>query len=168
MTSTGTLHFGLTPEKLFAPHESIPWNPLIADAFYRRGIIERWGRGTLKMAELAVAAGLPRPEIEDAGGCVTVRFRPGAADSPNSLRTAGSAGTLAASSLNEQQQAVLHVLACSDRPLALREIHSRLSASVSARQVKRALARLRELGLAATTGHGVAARWRPRPEQWTR
>ena len=68
VTSTGCLHFGLTPEKLFAPHESIPWNPLIADAFYRRGIIERWGRGTLKMAELAAAAGLPRPEIEDDGG----------------------------------------------------------------------------------------------------
>ena len=30
VTSTGCLHFGLTPEKLFAPHESIPWNPLIA------------------------------------------------------------------------------------------------------------------------------------------
>lgn len=42
VTSTGCLHFGLTPEKLFAPHESIPWNPLIADAFYRRGIIERY------------------------------------------------------------------------------------------------------------------------------
>ena len=44
--------------------------------FSRRGIIEAWGRGTIKMAELAASAGLPRPEIEDAGGCVTVRFRP--------------------------------------------------------------------------------------------
>ena len=42
VTSTGCLHFGLTPEKLFALHESIPWNPLIADAFYRRGTIERY------------------------------------------------------------------------------------------------------------------------------
>ena len=30
VTSSGALHFGLTPEKLFAPHESRPWNPLIA------------------------------------------------------------------------------------------------------------------------------------------
>ena len=30
VTSSGSLHFGLTPEKLFAPHESRPWNPLIA------------------------------------------------------------------------------------------------------------------------------------------
>ena len=78
VTSSGTLHFGLTPAKLFEPHESAPWNPLIARTFYRRGIIEEWGRGTLKMAELTTSAGLPRPEIEDAGGCVRVRFRPAA------------------------------------------------------------------------------------------
>ncbi|MCY3958711.1 MAG: hypothetical protein OXG65_10500 [Chloroflexi bacterium] len=30
ITSAGSLPFGLTPEQLFAPHESRPWNPLIA------------------------------------------------------------------------------------------------------------------------------------------
>ena len=44
VTSSGSLHFGLRPEKLFTPHESRPWNPLIARTFYRRGIIEEWGR----------------------------------------------------------------------------------------------------------------------------
>ena len=68
MTSTGVLHFGLTPGDLFGPHESRPWNPLIARTFYRRGIIEEWGRGTIKMAELAMSAGLPHPEIEEKGG----------------------------------------------------------------------------------------------------
>ena len=76
ITSTGTLHFGLTPEALYLPHESLPWNPLIARVFYRRGVIEAWGRGTIKMEELTVRAGLPRPEIFEAGGCVTVRFSP--------------------------------------------------------------------------------------------
>ena len=77
VTSTGPLHFGLTPAVLFGPHESRPWNPLIARTFYRRGIIEEWGRGTLKMVELATSAGLPRPEIEERGDCVTVCFRNG-------------------------------------------------------------------------------------------
>ena len=45
VTSSGRLHFGLTPEALFEPHESLPWNPLIARVFYLRGIIEQWGRG---------------------------------------------------------------------------------------------------------------------------
>ena len=77
ITSSGSLHFGLTPERLFGPHESRPWNPLIARTFYRRGIIEDWGSGTLRMAELTSNAGLPVPEIEDDGGTVTVRFRHG-------------------------------------------------------------------------------------------
>ena len=36
VTSSGPLHFGLTPEGLFEPHESLqslPWNPLIARVF---------------------------------------------------------------------------------------------------------------------------------------
>ena len=75
ITSSGPLHFGLTPEKLLSPHESRAWNPLIARTFYRRGIIEEWGSGTLKMADLTSRAGLPVPEIEDDDGTVTVRFR---------------------------------------------------------------------------------------------
>ena len=157
ITSSGSLHFGLTPEKLFAPHESLPWNPLIADTFYRRGIIERWGRGTLRMAELTAEAGLPAPEIEDAGGGVTVRFRPRVSPSP--LRLAVSVGSPNAASLNQHQRAIMRLLGESDRPLALREIRARLPATVSVRQVKRALARLRELGLAAPMGHGVSACW---------
>lgn len=74
--SPGTLPANFTPESLYGPHRSEPWNPLIADVFFRRGIVEKWGRGTLEMVKLAVAAGLPRPQIEDAHGSVTVRFRP--------------------------------------------------------------------------------------------
>lgn len=70
ITSSGSLHFGLTPEALFKPHESLPWNPLIARVLYRRGVVESWERGTLKMAELLEQAGLPR---QDMRGCVTVR-----------------------------------------------------------------------------------------------
>ncbi len=150
--SPGTLHFGLTPEKLFEPHESLPWNPLIARTFYRRGIIERWGRGTIKMAELSVAAGLPRPEIEDTGANVIVRFRhdrsgphpPG----PNEAA--------------KRQETVLALLDRANEGLALREICARLTLHTSQRQVRRTLAALRERGLAVSTGHGVSARWKRR------
>ncbi len=74
ISNTGSLPFDLTPEELFSPHASRPWNPLIAQVFYRRGIIEIWGRGTIKMRDLTVAAALPAPEIECSGGGVLVRF----------------------------------------------------------------------------------------------
>lgn len=75
VTSSGILHFGFTPQALFEPHESRPWNPLIASVFYRRGIIETWGQGTLKMAAWSEEAGLPKPEILEIPGAVVVRFR---------------------------------------------------------------------------------------------
>ena len=37
----GMLHFGFTPDHLMRPHPSKPWNPIIAEVFYRAGIIEQ-------------------------------------------------------------------------------------------------------------------------------
>ena len=153
VTSTGPLHFGLTPDDLFGPHESRPWNPLIARTFYRRGIIEEWGRGTIKMVDLATAAGLPRPEIEERGDCVTVRFH--RADYVPSGRSGND--------LLERQEAILALLAHSKEGLPLREIVARLPLHISERQVRRALAALRGRGLAQATGRGLAARWTRNP-----
>lgn len=47
--SDGALPFGLRPEDLKRDHASRPRNPLIAEVFYRRGLVERWGRGTQKI-----------------------------------------------------------------------------------------------------------------------
>ena len=149
VTSTGPLHFGLTPDDLFGPHESRPWNPLIARTFYRRGIIEEWGRGTIKMANLATSMGLPHPEIEQRGDCVTVRFR---RKDAASIRQAGSR-------LTEPQQAVLAVLRRSDSGLALREIRPLLDEQLSNPQLRRCLAALKARGFARATGHGRGARW---------
>ena len=149
VTSSGTLHFGLTPEKLFQPHESLPWNPLIARTFYRRGIIEEWGRGTLKMAEAAISAGLPHPEILDAGGGVMVRFRNG-----RSVPTRRDEGNLTG-----RQRAIFEVLERSGDALALREIRSRLALRISERQLRRDLAALRDSGLVKIVGRSRQARW---------
>ncbi len=149
VTSSGELHFGLTADALFEPHESLPWNPLIARTFYRRGVIESWGRGTLKMAELLSQAGLPRPEIEDAGGCVTVRFRPSRYLPPQRV----------AHDLTERQRAILGLLGGARHGLALREIRAGLDPSVAGWAVKEDLAVLRQLGLVRTHGHGRGAYW---------
>lgn len=149
MTSSGPLHFGLTPEALFEPHESLPWNPLIAGVFSRRGLIETWGRGTLQMAELTVAAGLPRPEIEDAGGCVTVRFRP----------TGYVPRQRVGHDPTQRQQRVLAQLAENPSGLAVREIAAALGLAESPWTIREDLAALKGLGLVVMTGWGRGARW---------
>ena len=72
--SPGELHFGLTPEMLYQPHESKPWNPWIAKVFYRRGLIETWGRGTLKIAALMQEAGHATPTLRVHNDFVTMTF----------------------------------------------------------------------------------------------
>ena len=156
VTSSGTLHFGLTPEKLFAAHESLPWNPLIARTFYRRGIIEEWGRGTLKMAELAASAGLPHPEIVDAGGCVTVRFRP-ASDPLTDLVTVVDHPEV---TVTTQQWKILALIDRAGRAMALREILSELGPQTKKRRLREDLAILKDRGLITPTGHGRGARWK--------
>lgn len=74
----GELHFGITPEKLTEPHESRPWNPIIANVFYRAGIIERWGMGTLNIIDWCAKNGNPPPVWSEQAGSVSVTFRPAA------------------------------------------------------------------------------------------
>ena len=63
------------------------------------------------MRELTTSAGLPPPEIEDAGGCVTVRFRPGTYVPSRVERE-----------ITDRQRAILTLLAGTRDGYALREI----------------------------------------------
>lgn len=60
----GTLPFQLSPADLLQQHESYPHNRLIAETFYNLGIIERWGTGTVRMAEALKEQHLPTPEFD--------------------------------------------------------------------------------------------------------
>lgn len=78
ITNPGALQFGITPEKLAQPHESRPWNPIIANVFYRAGIIERWGSGTLNIIDWCTENGNPKPTWREQAGSVYVTFLPAA------------------------------------------------------------------------------------------
>lgn len=147
ISSTGMLPFGLTPEDLLRPHQSRPWNPLIANVFYRRGIIESWGRGTLKMAELTEQAGLAPPEFESNAGEMLVRFRPTRYVAP--LRVSHD--------LSPLQRELLEVLAGGWTTLA--DIRAVLQTIAADRTIQENLALLRHLGMVESAGRGRAARW---------
>lgn len=146
ITSSGTLHFGLTVADLFRPHESLPWNPLVARVFYRRGVIEAWGRGTLRIAELAAKAHLPPPEIEESAGCVTVRFLPSQYIPPNRVGL----------DLSDRQQQILQLLERHGR-MAVRQIAQHLGCPP--RPIRDDLAMLKHLRQVTTVGHGRGAVW---------
>ena len=144
--SEGTLPFGLRVEDLKHDHPSRPRNPLIADVFYRRGLFERWGRGTQKIIELCVRAGHPEPEFVEQAGAVGVRFLPSGYIAPHRV----------AHDLTARQREVLHILAQKEA-MPLREIRARMSAAPSDRTLQQDLAHLKTLGLIDAEGRGRGA-----------
>jgi ATP-dependent DNA helicase RecG len=65
----GRLPDGWTADTLLGAHASKPYNPLIAAAFFRAGMIESWGRGIQKITSACATAGCPKPTfVVDQGG----------------------------------------------------------------------------------------------------
>lgn len=68
----GSLPEDLTFEDLKKKHSSRPHNPILASAFFKGGLIEAWGRGTIKIINECKKAGLPEPIIEYSSGGISV------------------------------------------------------------------------------------------------
>lgn len=68
----GSLPDDMTIEDLKKKHSSRPHNPILASAFFKGGLIEAWGRGTLKIVDECKKAGLPEPDIEKNSGGISV------------------------------------------------------------------------------------------------
>ncbi len=149
IASTGGLHFGLTPEDLRRPHSSRPWNPLIASVLYRRGMIEQWGRGTIKIGELAERAGLAQPEFEERTGDLIVRFRPSSYVAPRRVER----------DLTLLQRKLLNMIGSTSDGVSLGHLRAELGSPVPERTIQDTLRSLRELGLVRSAGWARGARW---------
>lgn len=72
----GELPQDWTVAKLKIKHPSRPYNPDIANAFFRAGLIESWGRGTIKIINEIRKAKLPTPNFkyDDSGFYIIFSF----------------------------------------------------------------------------------------------
>ena len=161
--SIGDLHFGLTPEALFRDHESRPWNPMIANIFYRRGIIENWGRGTLKIARLMREQGLEPPEVAVREGAVVVTFRIATTVTKETTgKTTGktigkTTGEMTGKMIGKTPGAVLELLR-TDPGLTVIELAVRLGKAEIT--IHRAVRVLREAGLLQRIGPDKGGYWK--------
>ena len=62
ISNTCRLPLGWTVNNLLGNHISIPYNPDIANAFFRAGFIESWGRGIEKVLATCKEYGCPTPQ----------------------------------------------------------------------------------------------------------
>ena len=156
--SSGELPFGVKVEDLKREHLSRPRNPLIAEVFYRRGLVERWGRGTQKIVELCLRAGHPEPEFLEIAGAVGVRFLPSGYVAPHRV----------GHDLTDRQRRILQVLA-GGKPRPFAGIRAQVDATIAERTLRDDLLHLKRLGLISSRGHGRGATWflapEPQPEK---
>lgn len=72
----GTLPDGLTLDALKRAHSSRPRNPIIADVCFKGGLIDAWGRGTIKIIDTCKQASLPEPKMKELdGGFIIMLFK---------------------------------------------------------------------------------------------
>ena len=60
----GQLPENWTIARLLKKHPSVPYNPAIANTFFRAGLIEAWGSGTFRIIDDCANANVPAPIFE--------------------------------------------------------------------------------------------------------
>ncbi len=66
---------GWTVKNFLREHASTPFNPAIANVFFRSGEIETWGRGIQRIFAACKDAGTPRPALTFDGTGLALEFR---------------------------------------------------------------------------------------------
>lgn len=72
--NVGSLPKEIKIDELKKNHSSYPRNGLLADVFFKAGLIEAWGMGTIKIIDECKKRGLPEPEFKEEFGGFAVYF----------------------------------------------------------------------------------------------
>lgn len=79
---------GWTLEKYLQEHRSEPYNPSLAAAFFRAGLVESWGRGIEKICKVCRDAQVPPPLFHPRPNSFMLEFQRDAAPATNAPDTA--------------------------------------------------------------------------------
>jgi ATP-dependent DNA helicase RecG len=156
--NNGLLNSNLTFDDLKVQHSSYLRNKKIAEVFYLRGLVERWGTGTTKMIERCRENGIPDPIFQQysSGFSVIFPFK-----EPIGLLKMLS-DKLRLSLLSDRQKELLSIIKKHDA-ISVSNILKELNEPPSDRMVRKDLGILRENGLIQLVGHGKSAKWLIKP-----
>ncbi len=151
----GKLPEGIDQEKLFAEHASQPRNRNIANAFYKAGFIETWGRGINKIRQGLKNIGLPDPKIENhINGTLITIYRKTIANVGNMSET--NVGNMSETNFTYRQEFILSAIKTNPY-ITGKELSETLS--VTQRTVERDLATLQKIGIIRHEGKVNAGKW---------
>lgn len=150
---------GWTAETLMNPHDSIPYNPDIANVFYRAGYIENWGRGIEKICDACRELGADMPKYEIVGNGLRIHFSAlkSALISENEATEGGDVGISVGINVGINEQKVIGLIVENSHISAV-EVSEKLS--ISLRQAERIFAHLKEKKLIERVGARKNGYWK--------
>ena len=156
----GVLPEGWTVDTLLSSHRSFPYNPNIANTFFRSGEIEAWGRGIERIVMACKNNGFSTPEFRyDASGIWSIfKFKyPERAEIQDNTKTIQKTIQKTARELTELQLSILYYLG--EHPNATRkELCDNIPGSTMGGIIYN-LSRLKELRLIKRVGSRKQGYW---------
>ena len=153
----GELPAGYTPETLLGQHSSRPRNKNIANAFFKAGFIDAWGRGYKKIREGFESAGLPMPKVENFCGGVRVTFqRNNVSNSEQGRNGPKDDPKVGPKELSERQVLLIKEMKANDT-ITIQEMTQKIK--VSEKTIKREIALLQGMGALMREGGRKEGRW---------
>ena len=144
----------------------MPRNRNIANAFFKAGFIDTWGRGFQKIQDGFEAAGIPMPEVENFCGGVRVTIQrtkfmqmmnvTSDVSSDVSSDVVSSVGSLSVVQLSDRQKEIRELI-LKDTFISTQQMSVVLS--VVKRTVERDLADLQKKGVLIREGNTSAGHW---------
>jgi len=147
VSNPGLLPDNWTVSNLKAKHPSRPFNPDIANAFFRTGMIEAWGRGIERIFEACRAAKIPEPGL---------RYEPSGLWLEFSFPHPTGGKTTQQTAQETTQEKILALLA-SEPSVTRRELADRIGLTPDG--IKYHLAKMTSAGLIRHAGPTKAGHW---------
>lgn len=149
------LPLGWTQATLLTTHKSKPFNPNIANTFFRAGYVEIWGRGIEKVCETCREYGMAMPIFEVLGEDITVVLQASAFENGKN-DAAFPFTTTRNENLSSLEELILEEISENSK-ITLTEIASH--AAVSKRSVQYAINRLVHFGIIKREGTTRSGKW---------
>jgi ATP-dependent DNA helicase RecG len=155
----GQLPQDWTLEQLMGKHPSCPFNPLLANAFFRAGYIEAWGRGIEKISRECREHGIGAPLYDYSMSGLMLTFQ---ANPQHLIATLGPEdarlilGEKVGESLTPNQKRILSLLRQNTR-LSARELAEEVG--ISSRKIEQNIARLKDSGSLRRIGPAKGGYW---------
>ncbi len=147
--NNGRLPESWTAENLFARHTSMPYNPLLANTFFRSGQIEAWGRGIEKITDACKEWSKPEPFYRIASNEVMIGF---ITDAGIGDRIGDNIGDIT----NETQEKIISYMR-SEPTISARIIAERIG--IAPRNVETNIRILKNKGLIDRVGSAKSGHW---------